>query len=413
MLLLAFFGGGLLNIMPCVLPVLTLKLYSLVEQVDISGAERRTAGLAYTAGIVLSFWMLAAAVLILKMVFGQDVLWGFQFQYPAYVAGLGTVVFLFGLSLFGVFEIPALGSNKAASASQKEGVVGYLLTGVFATLLATPCSAPFLGTGMGFAFSLPAAGVVLFFTVAGLGLAAPFLLIAFVPSLYRLLPKPGAWMEAFKELLGFTLIATTIWLVDVLAGQVGRDGATGFLAFLLFVGIGAWIFGRWGGMIESGKRQLTALAAGCAVAALGGIGFLDLSFAETEAPTGEVRDEGLDFSEEIPWQGFSEARVEALAGRTVFIDFTADWCLTCKVNEQTVLETEKVRQALAAHNVVPLKADWTRRDPEITAWLQRFGKAGVPFYLVVPADRSRPEIALPEVITPDLVVAALADGAVQ
>lgn len=410
MLLLAFLGGMLLNVMPCVLPVLTMKLYSLVGQKDISASDRRVAGFAYSAGIVCSFVALAIAVVVLRLSFGQDVLWGFQFQYPAYVAALAALVWLFGLSLFGVFEVPALGANQAAEASAGEGTAGYFLTGVFATLLATPCSAPFLGTGMGFAFSLPTAGILLFFAVAGLGLAAPFLVISVVPALFRFLPRPGAWMDTFKHLMGFTLIATTLWLVDVLVGQVGADRGVSFLAVLLFLSIGAWVFGRWGGPTQSGARQVGAFALAVALSAVGAALFLDLEMASDEAPaTGSVTTD-LDFSEAVPWQPFTEESLAALEGTTVFVDFTADWCLTCKVNEKTILETKKVRNAMRDLGVVPLKADWTRRDPVITRWLQRYGKAGVPFYLVIPSDRSLENIALPEVITGDGVIAALKQG---
>jgi len=410
MLLLAFLGGMLLNIMPCVLPVLTMKLYSLVEQRDVSASDRRMAGVAYSAGIVFSFVALAIAVVVLRLSFGQDVLWGFQFQYPAYVAALAALVWLFGLSLFGVFEVPALGANKAAEASAREGAAGYFLTGVFATLLATPCSAPFLGTGMGFAFSLSTAGVLLFFAVAGLGLAAPFLVIAVVPALFRFLPRPGAWMDTFKQLMGFTLVATTLWLVDVLVGQVGADRGIGFLAVLLFLSIGSWVFGRWGGPMESGSRQLMAFVMAVAIGGLGAHFFLDLEMAVDEPTSSSTLSSELDFSESMPWQAFSEERLAELEGTTVFVDFTADWCLTCKVNEKTILETEKVRNAMRDLGVVPLKADWTRRDPVITRWLQRYGKAGVPFYLVIPGDRALENIPLPEVITGDGVIEALRRG---
>lgn len=405
----AFLGGLLLNIMPCVLPVLTMKLYGLVEQADISPTERKTAGLAYSAGIIASFLALAATVVFIQTSVGA-VGWGFQFQYPPYVAALATIVFAFGLSLFGVFELPVMGGNAAADASAKEGVMGYFFTGVFATLLATPCSAPFLGTALGFAFSQPAAVILVFFAVIGLGLAAPFLAIAFIPALFRLLPSPGEWMETFKQLMGFTLIATTVWLVDVLAAQIGSDRATGFLAFLTVVGIGSWIFGRWGGLAETGKRQLTALAAGAAVSVAGGYVFLDLEMAHAEVANCDGEDvdvANLDFSEQIPWVPFSEPQIEALSGHPVFIDFTADWCLTCKVNENTILETDRVRSAMKDLGVVPVKADWTRRDPVIGEWLARYDRAAVPFYVVLPADPAAGPIPLGEVITPDGVIEAM------
>ena len=411
-LLSAFLGGLILNIMPCVLPVLTMKLYSLVEQVDMSPAHRRTSGYAYTAGILVSFLGLAAAVVVMKVVLGKSVLWGFQFQNTTYVAVLTAIVFTFGLSLFGVFEVPALGANSAAQASAKDGVVGYFLTGVFATLLATPCSAPFLTPAMGFAFSLPGAQIVVFFLAVGLGLAFPFLLIAVVPGLYRFLPRPGAWMESFKHVMGFLLMATTLWLVDVLAGALGRDGATGYLAFLFFIALGAWILGRFGGPAEEPKRQIFVLALAVAVVAAGGHFWLDLERADPVLTALTDDCEG-DFSEEIPWQPFSEAQVEKFRGKPIFIDFTADWCLTCKANEKGILSKNPVRSTMGDLGVCPLKADWSHEDPVISAWLKRHGRAGVPFYLLLPADPDAPPIALPDIITPGLVVDAMKQAAGQ
>ncbi|NCG21110.1 MAG: hypothetical protein GWP91_19030, partial [Rhodobacterales bacterium] len=406
----AFIGGLILNVMPCVLPVLTLKLYSLIEQTDITAKEQRTAGMGYTGGILASFWLLSGAIVILRLMFGIEVNWGFQFQYPPYVAALATIVFVFGLSLFGVFEIPAFGVGTASEAGSKEGVIGYFFTGVFATLLATPCSAPFLGTAVAFAFGAPTWVLFAIFTMVGLGLAFPFLLIAFVPSLYRFLPKPGAWMDGFKQLLGFTLIATTVWLVGVLGAQIGIDRANGFLAFLLTVSLGAWIFGHFGGIASSGRRQLGALAGALVVSGAGGMYFLDMAFAEDEScDSGEVITD-LSFHEEIPWQPFSGERIKTLAGTTILVDFTADWCLTCKVNEKTILNTKAVRQSMDELGVVPLKADWTRRNPEITEWLRRHGRAGVPMYLILPKDGSKAPIVLPEIITQGMVIDAMKEG---
>lgn len=410
---LALVGGVLLNVMPCVLPVLTLKLYGLVEQGNITNAERRKAGNWYTLGILASFGALALVIIVLQQFFDFQAGWGFQFQYPPYVIGLATIVFAFGLSLFGVFEIPAFGETAMSDASDKEGAMGYFLTGAFATLLATPCSAPFLGTGIGFAFSLPSWMLFLFFLVAGFGLALPFLLVAWIPALYRFMPQPGAWMETFKQFLGFTLMATTVWLVDVLAAQTGTDGAFGVLVYLTVVALACWIFGRWGGLGATARNR--AIAGTIALLLSAGAGW---KFLVTETQAAQDCDDGtlvqvddFDFSHEIPWQPFTEERVAAYDGNVVFIDFTAEWCLTCKVNERNVLETEKVRSAMAERGIVPVKADWTNRDDVITAWLQRYGKAGVPFYLVVPADQSRENIALPEVITPDIVIEALDQAA--
>jgi thiol:disulfide interchange protein len=333
--------------------------------------------------------------------------WGSQFQYPLYVAVLATVVFAFGLSLLGVFEIPVVGASAVDEAASREGLVGSFFTGVFATLLATPCSAPFLGTAVAYAFAAPALELFLVMTLIGAGLAAPFLLIAFVPALFRFLPRPGEWMETLKHLLGFSLILTTVWLCDVLMGQIGGQ-ITGFAVFLTAVAIGCWVFGRFGGVAASGRRQLTAGLAGAGIAAAGAALFVDLSMAEEPAcGPSEVDTAALDFSEHVPWVPFSEPLLASLEGEPVFVDFTADWCITCKANESLVLDQADVRGAMADLGVVPLKADWTRADPVITEWLHRNGRAGVPMYLVIPADRSQPQILLPEVITRPMVIDAL------
>jgi len=405
----AFVGGLILNVMPCVLPVLTLKLYGLVEQADIGPVKKRNAGLAYTGGILVSFWALAAAVVAAKVAFGLDVGWGFQFQYPGYVAALATVVFVFALNLFGVFEIPAPGVEGANNMSGKDGASGYFFTGVFATLVATPCSAPFMGSAIAFALQAPSIVLFMVFSMVGLGLAFPFLLIAFVPKAYEYLPKPGAWMESFKQFLGFTLVATAAWLISVLGAQTGVPGVSGFLWFLGFVSLGAWIFGRWGGPAASGRAQLLSLGVAVLVSVFGGMQFLHLDFAEEECAEEIAASEvdSLEFDEHIPWQPFSDKALGTLSEKNVFVDFTADWCVTCKVNEKTILELASVRQAMEDNCVVPLKADWTRRNPEISAWLERYDKAGVPFYLVFEGGNHAKPVFLPEVITPDMVIDAI------
>ncbi len=406
-LMLAFFGGMLLNIMPCVLPVLSIKLFSLVEQSDITSKQQKVAGLAYTAGIIASFLALATAIIVLQSMFGLNIGWGFQFQYPAYVIALATIVFVFGLSLLGVFEVPTIGANKAHELSQKDGWLEYFMVGVFATLLATPCSAPFLGTGIGFAFTLPPIGILLFFGIAGLGLAFPFLLIAFVPAFFKLLPQPGAWMETFKEIMGFTLLATTVWLVDVLGAQTGPAGVTGFLSFATVVGLSAWIFGKWGSTIATTKAQLGSFGLGVALSTVAGFVFLTTEFAEPTTSTELVESSQLNFDEHIPWQPFSDENIASLKSeqKAIFIDFTADWCLSCKVNEKNVLETDTVRTALKERGIVPVKADWTRRDESISRWLKQYGKAGVPFYLFI--DSKGVAHPLPEVLTTGLLLDTL------
>ena len=409
MALFAFIGGLLLNIMPCVLPVLTLKLYGLIENSDLSKKERRGAGTAFTAGVLTSFWVLAGTVILLRSAIG-GVGWGFQFQYPPYVAVLGAIVFAFALSMFGVFEVPAFGANRVSGSTQKEGLSGHFFGGVFATLLGTPCSAPFLGPAVGFAFSQSIPIIFVFFSLVGLGLAFPFLAIAWLPNLYRWLPKPGAWMETFKHLMGFSLIVTTVWLVDVLAAQLGTSAVTQYLGFLTTVALGCWTYGRWGGLAASSRQQLIAAIAGAAWIGGGAFLVLDLRGEASATTAVAAQTDHLDYTASIPWQPFSEAAVQQSIGKIVFIDFTAQWCLTCRVNEATVLETASVRKAMRDLGVVPLRADWTRRDPVITAWLERHGRAGVPFYLVIPKNPAARAIPLPEVLTPDLVRAALEQG---
>lgn len=402
-LLFGLLGGLILNFMPCVLPVLTLKLYSLVEQVDVTAGERRVAGWAYTAGILVSFWAMAAAVIVLQVVFGETVNWGFLFTYPPYVATLTAVVFAFGLSLFGVFEIPALGAGAASDAASKEGPAGYFAYGVFAVLLATPCSAPFLGSAVAYALQASPTEVALIFTSIAVGLASPFLLIAYAPALFRLLPRPGAWMETFKQFMGFSLIWTAAWLFTVLTAQIGGEQASWYAMFLAMVGFGAWIFGRWGGLAASGREQLTAAGIAFALIAGSWYAFVDLTPFREDCDDGTLVTD-LAFEDEIPWQAFSEERVAAAEGNVVFIDFTADWCQTCKVNEKTVLETRTVRDAMAEHGVIPIKADWTSGDPVITKWMRKYNRAGLPVYAILPSDQSREVVLLPEVITTSMVV---------
>ncbi|MEZ4238947.1 MAG: thioredoxin family protein [Myxococcota bacterium] len=393
-LLLALLGGLVLNVMPCVLPVITLKLYGLVEHGDLSPGARRSAGLAYSGGVVASFWALAATVLVARLVFGVQLDWGSQFQYPLYVAALATVVVAFGLSLLGVFEVPVLGAGAVDEAASKEGLVGSFFTGVFATVLATPCSAPFLGTAVAYAFGAPAFELFLVMTAIGVGLAGPFLLIAFVPALYKFLPRPGEWMETLKQLLGFSLLATAVWLCHVLMGQIGEK-VSWFLLYLVAVGLGCWVFGRFGGVAATRGRQAGAAAVGVGVAALAAFLFVDLTPAEAECAPSSIEAAALDFSDDIPWVPFSEPLLATLDGRPVFVDFTADWCLTCKANEAAVLDQPDVRRAMADAGIVPLQADWTRSDPVITEWLHRNGRAGVPMYLLLPKDRTQPQIVLP------------------
>ncbi|HEX8821604.1 MAG TPA: thioredoxin family protein [Archangium sp.] len=396
-LLFAFLGGALLNLMPCVFPVLALKAYGFTRTVHSEHGRVGAHALAYAGGIVGSMLALALVVLALRAG-GSTVGWGFQFQEPLFVAAVSAVLVAFALNLFGVFTVGTDGTALVEKVDASHGLSRSAGEGVLAVVLATPCSAPLLGTAVGFALAAGPAMVLATFFMLGLGLAMPFCLLVLVPGLSKFLPKPGAWMERGKQLLGFALLGTTVWLVWVMGGLTGVDGMARLLSFLALVGLGAWMYGLAQGV--SGGRKAAGVAGVVAVLVLGGV--LTLRFEET----GPALRKGSVVADAQPWD---EAAVTAAlaAGQPVFIDFTADWCLTCKFNERTVLAREEVRAALAEHKVAFFVADWTRRDARISAKLAEFGRAGVPMYLVVsPAAPDKPEV-LPELLTTDSVVEAV------
>ncbi len=396
-LLFAFLGGALLNLMPCVFPVLALKAYGFTRTVHAERGKVGLHALAYAAGIVGSLLVLALAVLALRAG-GSTVGWGFQFQEPLFVAAVSAVLVAFALNLFGVFHVGTDGTALVDRVDASHGFLRSAGEGVLAVVLATPCSAPLLGTAVGFALAAGAGTVLAVFTLLGLGLALPFCLLVLVPGLSRWLPKPGAWMERGKQLLGFALLGTTVWLVWVMGGLTGVDGMARLLSFLAVVGLGAWMYGLAQG--ASGGRKLAGVLAGVAVAGVGGL--LALRFEET-GPT--VR-KGSTVAEAQPWDEAAVAAALA-AGQPVFIDFTADWCLTCKFNERTVLSREEVRAAFTEHQVAFFVADWTKRDARIAAKLAEFGRAGVPMYLVVSPQAPQAPVVLPELLTADSVIEAV------
>ncbi|WP_163994067.1 protein-disulfide reductase DsbD family protein [Pyxidicoccus caerfyrddinensis] len=396
-LLFAFLGGALLNLMPCVFPVLALKAYGFTRMVQQEQGRVASHAAAYAGGIIGSMLLLAGAVLAVRAG-GASVGWGFQFQEPLFVAAVSAVLVAFALNLFGVFNVGMDGTALAGKVDSSHGLLHSAGEGVLAVVLATPCSAPLLGTAVGFAFAAGPLTVLAVFTALGLGLALPFCVLVLVPGLAKKLPKPGAWMERFKQVLGFALLATTVWLVWVMGGLAGVDGMARLLAFLVAVGLGTWVYGQ--SQLQEGGRRLASVAV--AVLVLVGAGVASLRFdglaPEARASSTVARTQ--------PWD--SAAVTAALeAGQPVFIDFTADWCLTCKFNERTVLSRDEVRAAFTEHQVAFFVADWTRRDARITAKLAEHGRAGVPMYLVLsPGAPDRPEV-LPELLTADLVVDAV------
>jgi thiol:disulfide interchange protein/DsbC/DsbD-like thiol-disulfide interchange protein len=395
-LLFAFFGGAILNLMPCVFPVLALKAYGFTR---LAREDRGSVGrhaLAYTGGIIGTMLLLAIVVLAVRAG-GHSVGWGFQFQEPLFVAIVCGVLVAFALNLFGVFHVGTEGTALASKVDASHGLSRSVGEGVLAVVLATPCSAPLMGTAVGFAFAAGTGTVLAVFTALGLGLALPFCALVMIPGLAKRLPKPGAWMERAKQLLGFALLGTAVWLVWVMGGLAGVDGMARLLAFLVAVSVGAWLYGL--AQAAGGTQRLLGMVA--ALAVLVTTGGFTLRF-EGAAPTARAS----TVSAAQPWD---EAAVASAleAGQPVFIDFTADWCLTCKFNERTVLTREDVRAAFTRHQVAFFVADWTRRDARISAMLAAHGRAGVPMYLVIsPSAPDRPE-ALPELLTADIVLQAV------
>ncbi len=391
-LIMAFIGGLILNIMPCVLPVLSIKAIHLVNQSQHHKREIMKGSLAYTAGILASFLVLAAVVIIIKLS-GESVGWGFQFQNFGFVMVLTSLIFVFGLSLFDVFIISAPGMSLASKASGKTGHWGSFLSGIVAVLLATPCTAPFLGAALGFAFIQPPLLIVIFFLLIGIGLAFPFILLAFWPGVIKAIPKPGNWMNVFKEFMGFLLMGTTIFLLNTVYALVGGGG--NFMRVLWFIAalaLAAWIYGSFAKPHHGKAQQWIALLVAVAVVVFSAM-FL-LRFESTEG--GHSMEEG--------WQKFSPELLDKYIaeGKPVFVDFGAEWCMTCKTNEKTVLFTEDIEEIFEKYGVERMKGDNTRKDPLIIEWLNKFDRAGVPLYLLYRPGEDEP-VVFPEIITKPMV----------
>jgi thiol:disulfide interchange protein len=397
MLGLALLGGLILNAMPCVLPVLSLKVFGLVKK---AGKDRRhvTLGaLATTAGILVSFWALAAAAIGARAA-GEAVGWGIQFQNPGFVAFLVVIVVFFSLNLWGLFEIPLPAALGGAGGGAREGLAGHFGTGLFATLMATPCSAPFLGSAVGFALSQPAGLTLLMFTAVGVGMASPYLLLAAAPGASRALPRPGPWMEVVRGVMGFLLAGAAVWLLYVLSAQIVAYRLAFFEGALLLLALFAWFKHR----ATAGGRSGWPAGVGMAATAV-----LAIALAVTAAPAAR----GGETAGRIAWQPFDEAEAirRAEGGELVFVDVTADWCATCKVNERAVLESDEVVALFERHDVVPMQADWTSRDDTIADYLARYGRYAIPFYVLY-RPGSEPHV-FGELLTRGTVVAVVESSA--
>ena len=395
----AFLGGLLLNLMPCVLPVIALKIFTFTQQAGQDPRKVLRLGLSFCAGVLVFFLGLAAAVIMLQQA-GRTLNWGFQFQNPWILLGLISALFVFGLNLLGVFEITlSSGTNQTLSQlASKEGHLGAFLHGMFTTLLGTSCTAPYLGVTLGFAVSQPPAIVVAIFLTIGTGMSLPYLLLTSNPRLLRLLPKPGAWMERLKQAMGFLILGVAVWLLDILGMASGVAAISGACAFLLCLGIGCWMIGIW-------RWRLLTLTLALLLAAIGYRFFLHGPLSAPIPGANSPR----DASDAAGWLPYSKEKLaSALAAKQpVFVDFTADWCLNCKVNERVTLSNSEVLAAFRDKGVVMLKADWTRGDISITEELNRYGSVGVPFYLLHRPDSEEP-VTFPEILRPQMLLDALA-----
>jgi len=388
---LAFSGGVILNIMPCVLPLLSVKALNLIEQSSHDKSAIFKSSLLYGLGILVSFLALAFTVIVLKSS-GELFGWGFQFQNPLFVLILLTIIFIFSLSLFDVFTInpPRKASDKAGSLRAGKSYGGSFLTGIFAVLVATPCTAPFMGAALGFAFSQTPLIIIVIFTSLSVGFALPFVLLGLFPALIKKIPKPGLWMNTFKEFMGFLLLGTVVYLLTTLNSLIGSS-IKGVLWFLLLTGLAVWIYGKFGSVIEKKVKRIIVIVLSLLIVALSAVFFVDLDKVDKKSASDGI------------WQEFSTQLVQEYRAdnKPVFIDFYADWCTSCKVNDAAVLNTSNIMKLFSDKDVQLLKGDFTAGDREIAKWLSDFDRAGVPLYILFrPGEEA---VVFPEFLTQSMV----------
>jgi thiol:disulfide interchange protein DsbD len=396
-LLLAFVGGLILNLMPCVFPVLGIKILGFVNQ---AGSERRKVvvhGLVFTLGVLLSFWTLAAVLAVLRA--GGDQLgWGFQLQSPAFVYGLAILMLVFALNMSGLFEFGLSATGVGGELQTKSGYAGSFFTGILATVVATPCSAPFLAPALGAALAVSTVESFGIFTAIAVGLSMPYLMLSIFPQAVRVLPRPGAWMETFKQFMAFPLYATVAYLVWVLAGQTSEEGFRDALFGLVMIALAVWVYGRWTAPGASASRVRFGVIGGV-IAGLAGL-WLGWPRTAEAAPAGAAP--------EAVWEAWSPESVAKLRAenRIIYVDFTARWCATCQANKKLVFHNDEVLRYFADKKIATLRADWTNKDPRITAELARYQRSAVPFNVFWIPGKNDPVI-LPELLTPGIVLDAV------
>ncbi|MCX2979182.1 protein-disulfide reductase DsbD family protein [Candidatus Marimicrobium litorale] len=392
MLILAFVGGSILNLMPCVFPVLSLKVLSFARNTD---HDRHLHSWVYTAGVISSFVAVAALLIVLQQA-GQAIGWGFQLQSPGFVIALAYLFIAMGLSLTGMVELGSNLMNTGSGLADQSGLGGSFFTGVLAVVVASPCTAPFMGTALGFAVSQPPLIGLTVFAALGAGMAAPLLVFSYSGAARAIMPKPGPWMETLKQFLSFPLYATAIWLLWVAGRQTGVNTMAAALLGALLLALGLWLW-----RVNWWRRSLAlaCLAGAIALASMRGLDGADTGSTALSA----------DY---LPWSG-SEVAALRQSGRPVFVDVTADWCITCKANETTVLFTDDITTAFAEHGVVYMIADWTNEDPKIAELLKKHQRNGIPLYLMYPADPTAAPLILPQLLTKRMVIDALEEVSVK
>jgi len=385
----AFLGGIILNLMPCVFPVISLKILGFVNLAGEDPQKVWRHGLYFASGVLVSFWVVAGILLIVKSSV-PSVGWGFQLKEPVVVISMCILFFLLALNLFGVFEMGT--SLTGIGSGVHAGVGGWntFFSGVLATLVATPCTGPFMGVAVGAALTQPVSVGMLIFTFLGVGMATPYLLLSRFPGWLQLVPKPGIWMETLKQFLGFLLMGFSMWLVWILNGLRGSEGLSRLLTGLLLIGLAAWMYGRWAGIHRPGRTRILATMFASAL-------FLGGAIVSLSRPSVS------------PWLEYSPALVNKLksTGQPFFVDFTADWCLTCQANKRVALNTDRVLAAFKERNVTLIEADWTQQQEEISRGLAEFGRKGVPLYLLYGVGGQNDPIILPQLLTPGIVLRAL------